>query len=243
MLNGVNYPNCIGIDTFFVKSFGTLFAVCGGLAIGKEGPLVHIGGIVGVICCYSPLSWSKFMQNDVRKRQMIATGGACGLSVAFGAPIGGALFAYEISTPNTFWTFSMLWRVFCSTAIATFTLAMLTSMYEGSPLSFADSGAVKFGNLVDLDENTILDIPAGIILGVFSGLLGALFIYVNVNVNIIRKRYINTNVKKIIECAIFGFVTASVFYMVVALRSSSCKSTGLDAVDEEELFKFTCEEG
>jgi H+/Cl- antiporter ClcA len=75
---------------------------------------------------------------------------------------------------------------------------MLTSMYEGSPLSFADSGAVKFGNLADLDENTILDIPAGIILGVFSGLLGALFIYVNVNVNIIRKRYINTNVKKII---------------------------------------------
>ena len=60
MLNGVNYPDCIGIDTFFVKSFGTLFAVCGGLAIGKEGPLVHIGGIVGVICCYSPLSWSKY---------------------------------------------------------------------------------------------------------------------------------------------------------------------------------------
>ena len=36
---------------------------------------------------------------------MIAAGAACGISVAFGAPIGGALFAYEISKPNTFWTF------------------------------------------------------------------------------------------------------------------------------------------
>jgi len=137
----------------------------------------------------------------------------------------------------------LFFQVFCSTAIATFTLAMLTSMYEGSPLSFADSGAVKFGNLVDLDENTILDLPAGIILGVVSGLLGALFIYVNVNVNIKRKKYINTNIKKIIECCIFAFVTASCFYMVVALRSSSCKPLDVDKVDNEELFEFTCPEG
>jgi chloride channel 3/4/5 len=55
---------------------------------------------------------------------MMAAGASCGVSVAFGAPIGGALFSYEISKPNTFWTFSMLWKVFAATSIATFTLSI-----------------------------------------------------------------------------------------------------------------------
>jgi chloride channel 3/4/5 len=56
---------------------------------------------------------------------MIACGAACGVSVAFGAPIGGVLFSYEISKPNTFWSFSMLWRIFTATSISTFVLSIL----------------------------------------------------------------------------------------------------------------------
>jgi len=51
MLNGVNYPGCIGYRTLFVKMVGTTLGVCGGLCIGKEGPLAHIGAIIGSICC------------------------------------------------------------------------------------------------------------------------------------------------------------------------------------------------
>jgi H+/Cl- antiporter ClcA len=61
LLNGVNYTDTIGFKTLFVKCFGTLFAVCGGLCIGKEGPLVHIGANVGVICCFLPFSFSKYL--------------------------------------------------------------------------------------------------------------------------------------------------------------------------------------
>lgn len=151
------------------------------------------------------------------------------MSVAFGAPIGGALFAYEISTPNTFWTFSMLWRVFISTSVATFTLSILTSLLEGEPLSISDSGAVKFGSLAASAENSLLDLPAGIVIGVISGLFGALFIYVNVHINMFRsqrwhKDFSSSNkIKQLIECIGFAFVTASCFYAVVALRESNCK--------------------
>lgn len=125
LLNGINYPNAISFTTLTTKVFGILFAVCGGLCIGKEGPLVHIGANIGAMCCHLPFKWSKYLQNDKHKRDLIAAGGAAGVSVAFGAPIGGALFAYEISRPNTFWNFGMLWKVFLSTSIACFTLAIL----------------------------------------------------------------------------------------------------------------------
>ena len=64
---------------------------------------------------------------------MIAAGASAGVSCAFGAPIGGALFSYEISKPNTFWTFSMLWRVFAACSIATFLLGILINLQEGTP--------------------------------------------------------------------------------------------------------------
>ena len=61
LLNGVNYTDAIGFKTLFVKCFGTLFAVCGGLCIGKEGPLVHIGTNIGVIVCYLPLKVCEYL--------------------------------------------------------------------------------------------------------------------------------------------------------------------------------------
>jgi chloride channel 7 len=61
LLNGVNYTDAISFKTLFVKCIGTLFAVCGGLCIGKEGPLVHIGANVGVICCFMPFMFSRYM--------------------------------------------------------------------------------------------------------------------------------------------------------------------------------------
>jgi len=150
LLNGINYDNAIGIKTLFVKIFGTLFAICAGLCIGKEGPLVHIGAIVGVVTCYMPFKWCDVLQNDVHRRYMIAAGGACGISTAFGAPIGGALFAYEISKPNTFWTFTMLWKIFMATSTAVFVFSILYSLAIGSPLSMSDGAALKFGDVTQI---------------------------------------------------------------------------------------------
>lgn len=68
VLNGINYPDVIGFRTLFVKMVGTLFAVSGGLCIGKEGPLAHIGANVGVMACYLPIKGFKCLQNDVTRR-------------------------------------------------------------------------------------------------------------------------------------------------------------------------------
>ena len=45
--NGVNYPDLIRIRTLIVKIIGLGLAVASGICVGKEGPLAHIGAIMG----------------------------------------------------------------------------------------------------------------------------------------------------------------------------------------------------
>jgi H+/Cl- antiporter ClcA len=221
LLNGINYPQVIGFRTLITKIIGTTLAVSGGLCIGKEGPLLHIGAIIGCITCWMPIKGLRCLQNDVSKRQMISAGGAAGVAAAFGAPIGGALFTYEISKPNTFWTFSMLWRVFFGTAIAVFTLSVLTSLHNKTPLGLSDTAILKFGTL-ETSTSSMLDLPAAVCIGLVCGLLGTSFIWVNTNLGIYRKKFINTDAKKIFEAIFFAFATASCFFLGVLITKHDC---------------------
>ena len=101
-----------------------MLAVSGGLCIGKEGPLAHIGANIGVIIAYLPLPYFLALRNDKNKRHLIAAGTSAGVAAAFGSPVGGALFTFELSKPAHFWTFTVTWKVFMSCATSVFTLAI-----------------------------------------------------------------------------------------------------------------------
>lgn len=242
LLNGIHIDKAIGIYTLIVKIFGTLFGICAGLCIGKEGPLVHIGAIIGVCAIYLPFDYNKVLQNDVHRRYMIAAGAACGISCAFGAPIGGALFVYEISMPNTFWNFQMLWRVFLATCTAVFTFSILYSMSIGAPLSMSDGAALKFGDVTQIGQNSILDLPAAIVLGTVGGVLGALFVQFTVWNAVWRKKYINTDLRKVLECVAVAVITASAFYGVVYFRRGQCRPVDY-STNFEYVVQWTCPTG
>jgi len=124
IMNGINYPGVFTFPTFVTKAVGVVFAVVGGLTVGKEGPLAHIGACVGIYVASFPIKHFDTLRNDVNKRTLIAAGTSAGVAAAFGAPIGGTLFSYEMSKPNTFWRFTTIWKVFFSCALAVFSLAM-----------------------------------------------------------------------------------------------------------------------
>ena len=124
-MNGVNYPEFIGINTLITKIIGVTLAVSSRLCIGKEGPLAHIGSIMALLPVYLPVESFKTLRNDNVKRQLIAAGGSAGVAAAFGAPIGGALFAYEMSKPTSFWTFSMIWKTFITCSFSVLLLGIL----------------------------------------------------------------------------------------------------------------------
>ena len=50
----------IGVRTLIVKVLGTSLGVSASLAIGKEGPLAHIGACVGHLILYAPFGFMKF---------------------------------------------------------------------------------------------------------------------------------------------------------------------------------------
>ena len=71
---------------------GLVLAVSAGLSLGKEGPLVHVACCIGNILAYI---FPKYGRNEAKKREILSAASAAGVSVAFGAPIGGVLFSLE----------------------------------------------------------------------------------------------------------------------------------------------------
>lgn len=225
-LNGVNYPGFMEMRTLYTKIMGVTFAVCAKLCVGKEGPLAHIGAIIGTAVLYIPGFGFEHLRNDEIKRLFVAAGASTGVSVAFGAPIGGALFCYELSKPNTFWKFHMIWKVFFACSLGTFTLAILTGLmtgnfedWTGAQIKFGTDSVAPDGSVIKI--NVIKVLPYGLFLGVSGGLLGALFINVNSRVNDFRKVLLTTKWIKPIETAFFAFMTSSIFFLVPYLMAKN----------------------
>lgn len=94
ILSGFVIPHFLDFKVLVVKTVGATFAVGTGMNLGKEGPFVHISTCVG----YLVARWfPKYNANGRKLREMLSVACSAGLSVAFGAPIGGVLFSYEVS--------------------------------------------------------------------------------------------------------------------------------------------------
>jgi H+/Cl- antiporter ClcA len=102
-LNGVNNSSWFGLKTFLVKCTSIVLIGVAGIFIGKTGTFAHIGAMIGMGVLYLPIKDIDFFHNDANKREFVAAGLSCGIAAAFGAPISGTLFGYEISQPNTYW--------------------------------------------------------------------------------------------------------------------------------------------
>lgn len=92
ILSGFVIRGFLGIKTLFLKSVGLVFSIASGLAVGKEGPFVHLATCVGNVSCRL---FNKYSENDLKRRQILAAASSAGVALAFGSPIGGVLFTLE----------------------------------------------------------------------------------------------------------------------------------------------------
>ena len=240
IFNGVNYPNFIGKRTLFVKIVAVILAISGFLCVGKEGPLAHIGAVTAMIVVYYlPISKFDYFKNDVVKREFMAAGTSAGVAAAFAAPIGSALFSYELSKPTTFWTFSMIWRVFFCSSVSTFTLSLLSQIKEHGfdNLTLVASGTLKFGDFQNIQDVKLRDVHGPIFIGIIGGLMGSLFVNVNTRMTALRKKYITTNARKILETGFYAVLTMTVAITSVVIVNN-CDKIERSKVEADDFKKI-----
>jgi CIC family chloride channel protein len=74
-----------------VKFLAGIGAIGGGLAMGREGPTVQMGGATGLMVS----AWFRVRQGEGERKALICAGSAAGLAAAFNAPLAGLIFVLE----------------------------------------------------------------------------------------------------------------------------------------------------
>eukprot|EP00250_Pteridium_aquilinum_P024475 c29128_g1_i1 orf=221-2632(+) len=184
-LNGVDAPNILSPKTLVVKVLGSIGAVAGGLAVGKEGPLVHIGSCIAALLSQGGSTryrltwrWLRYFKNDRDRRDLVTCGAAAGVAAAFRAPVGGVLFALEEAA--SWWRSSLLWRAFFTSATVAIALRLTLSYCNtGSCGIFGTGGLIMFDMGVVSTNVGLMELIPVVILGVVGGCVGSLYTYLS----------------------------------------------------------------
>ncbi|KAJ8786524.1 hypothetical protein J1605_006013 [Eschrichtius robustus] len=220
-LNGVKIPHVVRLKTLVIKVSGVILSVVGGLAVGKEGPMIHSGSVIAAGVSQGRSTSLKrdfkifeYFRRDTEKRDFVSAGAAAGVSAAFGAPVGGVLFSLEEGA--SFWNQFLTWRIFFASMISTFTLNFVLSIYHGNVWDLSSPGLINFGRFdTETMVYTIHEIPIFIAMGVVGGILGAVFNALNYWLTMFRIRYIHRPCLQVIEAMLVAAVTATVAFVLI----------------------------
>eukprot|EP00794_Sanderia_malayensis_P009333 gene9333-10316_t len=242
-LNGVKIPHVVRIKTLLAKAVGVVFSVAGGLACGKEGPMIHSGAIIaaGVSQGRSTTFNKDFhvfemFRTDHEKRDFVAGGAAAGVAAAFGAPVGGVLFSLEEGA--SFWNQALTWRMFFASMVSTFTLNVLLSIYHGYAGNLSYPGLINFG--VFSGAYYGYEIPLFMVMGIIGGLLGAVFNSINYRLSVFRMRFIKQRPLRVIEAVLVGLISSVVAFNLIYFKED-CISIGNPNITHK--LQFFCNDG
>jgi len=244
-LNGVKVPKVVRLKTLFCKMMGVTFSVVGGLAVGKEGPMIHSGAVIAAgisqgrtVTFKKDFNIFEYFRDDHEKRDFVSGGAAAGVAAAFGAPVGGVLFSLEEGA--SFWNQALTWRIFFSSMVSYFTLNTILSAYHGHTGQLQYAGLLNFGSFDNLSyqywEIPLVFIPMGIV----GGLLGALFVVINVKLSKFRDDNVTRPLTRVVEAMLVAAVSASVFFLFIYLQVD-CQS--LDIQRTEVPVQAFCNDG
>ncbi|POW05244.1 hypothetical protein PSTT_09847 [Puccinia striiformis] len=95
VLSGFDKPGFLSFKTLFIKPITLPSVIASGLSIGKEGPSIHMAASMLFVLAGQ---FQRFSSRRLKMRELITAASAAGVAIAFGSPVGGVLFAFEIST-------------------------------------------------------------------------------------------------------------------------------------------------
>lgn len=189
-LNGIRQPGVLDPITAVAKWIGIVLSGSSGILAGNEGPNVHIGAIIGAFLCRRTMvGQSLNPQNfEVEARTAVAAGSAAGVAGAFGAPVGGVIFAVEELV--SFMDPHVLLMMFIACFMSVLVMKVIMGFVKHN-LGLGELGDPipdYFGQFQDMHYN-LYELPIFAVLGACCGLLGSTFNILNRN--LIRWRRAN----------------------------------------------------
>ncbi|KPA84978.1 putative chloride channel protein [Leptomonas pyrrhocoris] len=261
-LNGVMFPRIFNIRNLVVKTLSCILAVSAGLPVGTEGPMIHMGSLIGAglptgrsrsLRC-SATSIFDIFRNPRDQRDFISAGAACGLTSAFSSPLGGMLFVMEEMA--THFSVRLAWLVFISCLSCMWIIQTVNSFVSGWHL--VDRSAMAFGNLREaamamfyidtVPENTaplysLTFIPTAVV-AVVSGVLAVAYTISSVRFSRWRGRWLfPTALYRVLEPCLFAFLFSSCCYLLPLLTPCVPTPPHVRAKQAElhvELFTAFC---
>jgi chloride channel 3/4/5 len=204
VLSGVEMKGYLSLWAMVVKIVGLGFAVATGLNLGKEGPFVHLASALAAVLVSHV---DEFKDDFNLLLEFVTAGTAAGVSVAFNAPIGGVLFAFEEAA--TYFPHHVLWRSFFASTIAAITLKLANPFLNGRAVMFEVDHSLEW---------YWFEMVLFFCVGALGGLVGSVFIRFNVMWS--RYRLSNERIKRspILEAVILIILTALCSYFVDFLQ-------------------------
>jgi CIC family chloride channel protein len=139
-----------------VKFFAGVAGIGSGLALGREGPTIQMGGATGLMVS----EWFKVKPGEGERKALISAGSGAGLAAAFNAPLAGVMFVLEelqgSFTPVVF--------------VAAF-LASVVADIVGRVLT----GEMPVFALKSMTAPTMSALPLALVVGAVAGLGGVIF--------------------------------------------------------------------
>ncbi|PCD23856.1 hypothetical protein AU210_015370 [Fusarium oxysporum f. sp. radicis-cucumerinum] len=206
VLSGFFIPHLFDLKVLIVKAIGSIFAVATGMCLGKEGPFVHISACVGYLVT---ICVPKYASNQRKLREVLSVACSAGLSVAFGAPIGGVLFSYE--EISTYFPRRVLWRSCLCSVVAAAVLKELNPTGTGKLVLFETNYGVNYD---------ALHYFVFVILGVCGGIFGGVFCRANFLWSKSFRKISLIKNNPVFELALVTFITAVLQFPNMLIRET-----------------------
>ncbi|KAK7115171.1 chloride channel protein C-like isoform X2 [Littorina saxatilis] len=198
-LNGTHMRHIFSLRTMVAKFLSCVTAIGCGMPVGPEGPMIHLGALVGAGVSQArsetlnfKLPFFERFRNSEDRRNFVSAGAAAGVASAFGAPVGGLLFSME--EVSSFWTMSLSWQIFFCCMVSTFTTDLFNSAFKGFKYTgnfgqFKTERYILFDIERGVDVNILMFIPT-VVIGVIGGGLASLFTITNLKIARVRRRFL-----------------------------------------------------
>ena len=249
VLNGIHVYQCTELATAACKAASVVLATVASLPCGLEGPLIFIGLAVGE-------NWARVIPRAYprlrswrERRDFAAVGSATGVSAAFYAPVGGAIFAAEEGASHL--STRLMWRCFSAACVTVIVDYLFNSCLNGTFLyGRAIYNLSKFNGLPG--QFTYRSTPSFVFLelfifagmGIVNGVVGAIFVELNKRINNLRRKYIRTRRRKFLEVLVVAAMSSTLMFLLPTLPNlSSCKSLNGVRANQQYFYRFDCPEG